>query len=213
MNDLRVAFQSLLYRLFGEPECRRRLLKYWHSYQTTKHARLADAFGEFIACILLKPVAFHMLHDRLHLFGDAYSVRYEWLAPVDQDVVLEMFRARASVFAVARTFPNGQFDLSHCAFREQDIVCWTWRRQLVRDFVWLAHTRLAHEPHVRLEMLASVQRLLLLPRKQLLMHAPFLWQVHAALQGRTFIDELLCWDAGPGDAHPLLLAALRNEAH
>jgi hypothetical protein len=204
MNELRVAFQNLLYRLFGEPECRRRLLKYWHSYQTTKHARLADAFEEFITCILVKPVAFHMLHDRLHLFGDAYSVHYSWMTAVDQEVVVQLFRARARVFAVTRTFPtNGQFDFSHCAFREQDIVCWTWRRQLVRDFVWLVHTRM---PEGRLELLTAVQRMLLL-RKQV----PFLWEVHAALQGRTLIDELLCWDTGPNDAHPLL--ALRNGAH
>jgi len=211
MNELRVAFQSLLFRLFGEPECRRKLLKYWHSYQTTKHARLADAFVDFITCVLLKPVTFHMLHDRLHLFGDAYSVRYEWMTGVDQEVVARLFRARAEAFSVARVFPNGQFDLSHCAFREQDIVCWTWRRQLVRDFVWLVHTRLPRDAHVHLELLASVQRLLLLPRKQLLMHAPFLWEVHAALQGATVLGELLCWDTGPADAHPLL--ALGNGAH
>jgi len=203
----RVAFQSMLYRLFCEPRCRRKLLRQWHSHEGGGGAtggggdgRLASVFERFIEDVLFRPVAFHMLHDRFHVFGDAYSVRYEWLADADRAVVLGLYRERKSVFRVLREYHNDQFEYSRTVYGEDDVVTWVWRRQLVRDFVWMVRARLPKDAHAHLELLAALQRLIVGKKRS--RHALFLSELHAALQGQTCLDEVLCWGTHAADAHP-----------
>lgn len=193
--------ESFFYRIFGDPLKRREILIHWHSLETLhkKYTRLADFFEEFIYTILYEPISFHMYADRFQVFGDKLPIRYEWLSQEDQTTLISMFANRKALFVVCKEFENNQFDCNTFTFEgEKQLINHIWRRQIVRDFVWIVATK--NISHVVLELIVALQQVLLSKKSDVFVSA-----IHDAIQGRMRLTDVIAWDHSEFDVHPEIL--------
>lgn len=196
MRVSRDDLQLFLYRTFGSSEGRRRILFRWHQTEYCKHERLADAFEEFICAILYHPVVLHLTHDQFHVFGEQYAIRYEWLTEkIDKDTLVNMARDGEALFRSARRLHNHQFHFSQTIHEEQKLVCWTWKRQIVRDFVWMVCSKDKKDSNMAA---TAIQELIVALQRAQMQHTGdvFLRDLEQGVQGRTKLSEVLCWDKG-----------------
>lgn len=193
MRVSREDVRGFLYRTFGTSDSRKKLLVHWHNTEYCKHARLADAFEEFICTILHRTVVLHMTHECFHVFGENLSVRYEWLRnAVDREVLVNMVKDGPLLFKNTREFKNGQFHYSVTVHNEHELLCWTWKRQIVRDFVWMVCAFQRNRPNMGFviqELIVALQHAQMKHRTNL-----FLYDLERGVQGRGELHEILCWD-------------------
>jgi hypothetical protein len=196
----KIDIELFLFRILADPTQRRNILIRWHSVQPVtvkgKTARLADIFETFIQTILYEPVAFHLNADRFYVFGQHLPIRYEWLPKAERDFLISLFANRMTLFKSRKEYENNQFDLSGFTFEgERDMVSHIWRRQIVRDFVWMVAAKNVN--YIVAELVASIQGVLLNKPANV-----FLGCVNDALQGRMRLSEVLAWNHTDTDEHP-----------
>lgn len=171
-----------------------------------QHTRLADVFEQFIHTVLYEPVAFHLYVDRFHVFGHSLPIRYEWLPQAERNFLINMFACRMTLFRSRKEYENNQFDCSEFTFDgEKEMVSHIWRRQIVRDFVWMVAAA-KNLNYAVSELIASIQGVLLRKPANV-----FLSALHDGLQGRVMLSEALAWNNADKDDHPeVALYASRN---
>lgn len=190
--------ELFLYRILADPQQRRKILIRWHSvaYAKEKVTRLADIFESFIHTILYEPMEFHLFADRLHVFGPLLPIRFEWLSQADCTFLINLYACRVNLFKSRKEYENNQFDYSNFTFGgEREMVSFIWRRQIVRDFVWMVAAKNVN--YMVAELIVSIQGVLL--------HKPgnmFLNAIHQGLQGRVLLSEVLAWNNADKDDHP-----------
>lgn len=189
--------ELFLYRILADPSQRRKILIRWHSVAgKEKTPRLADAFESFIHTILYEPLSFHLFADRLHVFGPSLPIRFEWLSAVDRSFLVNLFACRVNLFKSRKEYENNQFDYSNFTFDgEREMVSIIWRRQIVRDFVWMVAA--TNVNYMVAELIVSIQGVLLNNPSNI-----FLSALHQGLQGRVRLSEVLAWNNIELDDHP-----------
>ena len=181
---------ALFFRLFCLPEKRRLILCQWHAKKPKmEYDSLSEEFRLFLQSILFEPMCFHMLSDHFLLFGSSLPIRYSWIQDdVDKRVFIQLFKQRKQMFVNQKELNNNQIDYSTLVcLKDSEILDVTYRRQLVRDFVWICCER--NESYITLALIKAVQTLL--------SHAHgkgdvFLRDIHFALQGKIDVYEVIC---------------------
>jgi hypothetical protein len=199
-------FLAFFYRVFAVPEQRRVLLTQWHARRPKAEcARLSDDFYAFLHAILYEPLRFHMHADYFCLFGPTLPIRYAWLKhDADREFLSRLYELRRDHFDVRKEVENNQFDYSGLVkIRDDELIDFTVRNQLARDFVWMCVLPRAggagENKLIRLNLIVAVQALLVTPQGK---SDVFLAALHQALQGKCDLKEVVCWGNSPLQIHP-----------
>jgi len=188
MNNGAEEFAKFLKRLLKNPPQRRYLLQQWHSStkkgEESENGRLATIFESFINIILFQPIRLHLQSDRFYIFqGLELPVFFNWVSREDQLFLIECMKHRKDVFKKRNDYMNNQFDYSECIY--DCAIPLFWRQQIVRDFVWLITAK--NDGFIKGELTAAVQWVKMeRPNDQ------FLRNIHAGLQDKCHLDEVLC---------------------
>jgi hypothetical protein len=149
--------------------------------------------------------------DYFCVFGPSLPVRYAWLEEdADRQFLARLYEQRREMFVVRKEVENNQFDYSSLVkIADAELMDFTVRRQLARDFVWMckATTVPADTQVVTLNLIVAVQTLLMSPQGR---GDVFLGALHQALQGRCVVKEVVCWDNSPHDVHPEVFASAKG---
>lgn len=196
---------DFLEKVFTKETQRRRIMMYWHASKGTNTAkggvRLSDRFEEFINSILYGKTQLHLRKDNFILFGSDLPVSYQWLDRSERERLIQLVARRESLFKTRKEYENNQFDYSDPTTESGgDQVPLHWRRQLVRDFIWMVCAK---------KQIASIQELIV-ALQHISMRYPqdvFISTLHWSMQGKCYISEVLCWDLTPSDLHPEVAAA------
>lgn len=200
-------FQAFFERQFGTDLQRRTYLKHWHvSYRSEylkKPPRLALLFAEFISSILYEPVSFKVTQDYFSFFGrgaSAFFVYYKWLEQKeDRDfLVYTCFAHCETYFKTIKVYENNAFLLESFVFDSDPRICNViWRRELVRDFVWMIFSKKKEQWLVK-ELIVAMQMVIVDKGKKDI----FLSALHDGLQGMTNLHHVLCWGLDHNHLHP-----------
>lgn len=190
--------QEFFERNLTDPSKRRRLICNWHSTAPhSKYTRLADVFEDFIWSVLYEPPDIHFMMDRIIVFGQNYPIWYEWLDRADRKLVQDTFlQNHESHFDSKRRFGKQSTYFDYSSPQPPIQIENIWRRQLVRDFVWIVLHKKAR--FITMELITAVQAILVRIKNRDI----FLATMHCALQGRLPIFELVCWGLNQWDLHP-----------
>jgi len=201
-------FRALFYSLFAKtPSRRRRIVKYWHSTYPTlgpkTHPRLADVFQEFITDILFEPMTFKLKDNQFCLFArgkESLAIQMSWLELEEREFIYDLHSNRKTLFRNIKQTANNQFEMSGIVLPE-DAMEHVWKREIVRDFIWMVHGMAIRTNSgggwMIAEMIAAVQGVMLTCKADV-----FLVEIHAGLQGRCNIREVPCWGLQEWDLHP-----------
>lgn len=149
-----------------------------------KSVRPAHAFAAFIATLLYEKLSFNMQSDCFCVFG--LPVRYEWIKHQQKHVLVDLFANSPEWFKTRKECENQMFEYKGFVIEDDDSIFKPiWRRQLVRDFVWFILA--IQNRHLTLELVVALQHTLLDHTKD-----QFVFNLHAAMQGKMNIYEVLC---------------------
>jgi hypothetical protein len=179
---------------------REALLFHWHAKKSkAEYARLSDEFYAFMRAILYEPVRFHMLKDYFLVFGPSLPIRYSFLTQAeDKAFMLKLFSTRKESFGVKKDYENNEFDYSNLTFiKDSELIDVPTRRALLREFVWMCCK--IKEAYIFIHIVAALQRILASQEGK---GDVFVAALHQAIQGRTMLKEVVCWDNSPYDTHP-----------
>lgn len=199
-------FRPFFERHFGT-DLRRTYLQNWHVSYRSEHVkkphRLAVLFAEFISSILYDPIAFKMTQDYFSFFGRgsaSFFVYYKWLDhKEDREFLVKTCFANCDLyFKTVKMFENNAFLLESFVFDNDPSICnHIWRRELVRDFVWLVFSK-KREQWLHKELIVALQMVIMEKGKKDI----FVSALHDGLQGMTNLHEVLCWGLDQTDLHP-----------
>lgn len=195
-------FLAFFHSVFAVPEQRRLLLTQWHTRRAKMEcATLAEEFHGFLHAVLYAPMRFYLHADHFCLFGPLLPVRYAWLKePSQRDFIQKVHAHRNELFSVRKEVENKQFECCGLTLMlDAELVDFTVRRQLARDFVWMC-MRSENDPNIHLNLIVAIQKLLTHNAQGKC--DVFLAALHQALQGRCDVREVVCWGNSAYDLHP-----------
>lgn len=181
--------KNFLYSLFGKRKRRILILARWHAQPKppieTPQNTLESITQAFITCLLKEPIVLSLYKTHIKVFNvQGMHIPHEWLFPHEMQYINDLYARRFEVnFKSRDTFVNGTFALT--GLREAELSI-QHRRELVRDFIWMVSSRKADEHLWKYTLLVVFQQLLLRDRD------PLIVGLHAALQGRANLREILC---------------------
>lgn len=178
--------QTFLYSLLGKRRPRMMLLIRWHARSASIEGRnVEEVAWNFIHTILYEPLAFSLHSEHIKLFNiPGLYIPYAWLNPGQLHFIKQVYLRRdLGGGGRLERYAAGGFSLKNL-FPGEDIKL-AWRRELVRDFVWLFLSRKDLPGHDL--FLYIFQRMLLEENVD-----RFVVEMHEALQGRANPREVLC---------------------
>jgi len=194
-----------LYQLFSNYKIirRRQLIKLWHSpflgFDAKRHTRPGQAFADFMSTILYQPAQLKLRKTHLCCLdrgSQTYSIPYTLLDPSELDF-LDLLLTQNK----AKRYLNGDFT---CEIQERVAIKQSWRREIVREFVWLAVAK--QSAYLVSELIFAVQSLILNVKANDL----FLAALHYGLQNTSVIKEVPCWHLDWYDYHEEDIANLAH---
>ena len=217
----RAQCRDFFYSLYGDanPDRRRSFIKQWQKPKKKSASdTLCDTLAETISGVLYGPVAFKMRAESLCLLGagdDAFSIRYTAAKfnRVEQDFIVRVFSNRNVLFSTVKSFENNAFlcerfvhdpPVTTTASGSGGLGWYTmafdplWKRELVREFVWIL---LLHKKQSAVvpDLIAAMQRLMTThPSGR---QDVFLSALHCGVQGTTNLSLVPCWGLDDRDAH------------
>lgn len=210
MEDVKGAFRSFLYGIFGRNTRRRQLLvSLWHSpypHVREKYSRLADLWAEFLSLLLYEQPKLRLRTDHLCFFGPgtgALRVPYSALHETERNWLLgEIVPEGARYFSVWKQHENNQYQGEGLLMQEEKIVdaatVRLWGREMVHIFATLV--RAQNKEFMRVELIAAIQSLMLVRKTG--GADRFLLGLHNAMQNQSPFEHLLCWGYSEYDNHP-----------
>lgn len=211
MDPDRARFRQFFYGLLGVRARRRDILLHWHRrFPLGKdEVCLVSVFKRFIGTLLYGAVDFcinkHTLSVLTGDWGDKCTmIRKEWLTPPELAFVEGAVRDRERLFMRRKEYENDLYAYDDFIYKDarstppyEALVDVTWRRQLLRDFVFFFMAT----PRVHcylLELLRAVQSIMLTKRGR---GDVFLSALHGGMQGSYPMAQVPCWNLAPWDAH------------
>jgi hypothetical protein len=191
--------RAFFYGLFGCSKRRVAILLRWHTLgQLFGGKSLRDEFGQFVEAILYEPIQVRLTRDHLYVFKNkALAIPFTWLTEEEQYVVATW----VPYFKTRREYEKGHFQLSKFRYNDEwltrdweRIVDVTWRREIVRDFVWYIVSR-PDLQWMQIDLFMAIQHLLLSRAD------PFLAAIHDGMSGKVVLSEVLAWNNAATDKH------------
>jgi len=204
-------FREFFFQLLCVKERRRQLLQKWHQpFPVTKlDASLVDVFKRFITTLLYGTVDLCIQKHTFSVFTGKWedrclTIRKEWLTQQEAAFLEEAVRDKERLFMARKEYENNLYDYGDFIYKDgadtkpyDTLVDQMWRRQLLRDFVFLLMaTPRVH--HCLLHFVRAVQSVLLTKQAK---SDVFLAALHGGLQGRFPVDQIPCWNIMPWDRH------------
>jgi hypothetical protein len=207
----RSQFRQFFYGLLGVQERRRDILMHWHRrFPLGKDdVCLVGVFKRFINTLLYGTVDVCINKRTLSVFtgewGDKCAViRKEWLSPKELEFVEAAVRDRERLFMTRKEYENDLYAYGGFIYKDtgatrpyETLVDTTWRRQLLRDFVFYFMATPSTHCYL-LELLRAIQSTMLTKRGK---SDVFLSALHGGMQGRYPMAQVPCWNLVPWDAH------------
>ena len=163
------------------------ILMHWHSNKPNNDgADLCEIFLSFFRTVLYEPIALCMTTKGIHLFDkQVLQVNYAWLNQQEIALVIDIFKARSSLFSINHIYVDGSFALR----RYHKTLIWPLRRrcEMLRDFVWMIMSRKADAPMYRYALLRVCQQLMYEKASV----PGFIRNLHSAAQGCELISDVL----------------------
>lgn len=183
--------QNFLYSLLGKRKRRILILSRWHgsSVPIANCNSFQEVLIAFFKCMLYEPLQISMYPDHLKLFQvQGLPIYYAWLLPHEKEFVKHLYLNRHDYFLIKQQFANGQFVFSKATI-PQNYLPIQYRREVVRDFVWMFMAR-KDFADINHSVLVYVAQQLLIERLEC---DRFIIELHAALQGKFELNNMLCF--------------------
>ena len=172
-----------LYRVLAHPNLRTRCIRYWHD-------AFVEKYDVLIQKILLERACVVVFANRFSVFGTSTAVSRSILHKTDAAYMDQLVKRDA--FKSTKKCINGEYEYAGLVeVDEHSIVTSTWRRQLVRDLAWLIESK--KEPALIVSLIVALQTLMM-EYTVMSAHGAFIRRLHAALQGRCRLDQIICGD-------------------
>lgn len=184
--------QNFLYSLLGKRKRRILILSRWHSSTEPPISgceNIQDAFVAFIKCLLYEPLSISMYPDHFKLFQvTGLKIYYAWLLPIEKQYIKHLYMNRFDYFHCKQQFANGQFAFSKSSI-PQNFLPLQYRRELVRDFVWMFMARKDFSQINTWVIMYVLQQLMIDQRNTC---DRLIVELHAAIQGKAELKNILC---------------------
>lgn len=172
--------KALLFRLLGSPSWRAKHVQHWHTLLSTDYATL-------VRDILCAPACLTVYMHHLTILGKRLPLPRSSL-PKRDAAHLDTLVANKQ-FTRIKTCINDEYEYAGLVDVDETAeVTDVWRRQLVRDVAWLVAC--LQEPKRMVSLIVAVQTIIQEP-PVMARHGPFLITLHAALQRRCQLDQIL----------------------